>query len=84
MTPIHALVFKNLSKSVVMLDILKSQCKFITLWGSTCSKKRVAGPGRSILRNLGSQGPGCVSPGGSLREAPSSHFFYVVLRLTRL
>ena len=68
--------FKNMSKCVFILEILKSQCnfKFITLWGpgSTCSKKRLAG--RSFFQNLGSQGPGRVSPGGSSRAAPSSRF----------
>ena len=38
-----------------------------------CSKKRFAG--RSFFQNSGSQGPGRVSPGGSLRAAPSSRFF---------
>ena len=39
-----------------ILDILKSQCKFITLWGSirTCSKKRLAG--RSFFQNPRVQG----------------------------
>ena len=65
--------FSKTCQYVFKIDILKSQCKLITLWGSTCSKKRLAG--RSFFQNLGSQGPGCVSPSGSLTAAPLSHFF---------
>jgi len=73
MTPTHALIFKNMSKCVFVLDILKSWCKLITLWGSTCSKKRLAG--RSFFQNIGLQCPGRVSPSRSSRAAPSSCFF---------
>ena len=38
MTPTHALIFQKHVKMFV-LDISKSWCKLITLWGSTCSKK---------------------------------------------
>ena len=73
MTPIHALIFeKNMSKCVFILDRLKSQCKLIILWRSTCSKKSwLEG---HFFQNLGSQGPGCVSPGGSSRAAPQAVF----------
>ena len=57
-----------------VLDILKSRCKLITLWGSTCSKKRLAG--RSFFQNMGSQGPGRISPSGSL-SAALEPFFHV-------
>ena len=36
------------------------------------SKSKLAG--RSFFQNLGSQGPGRVSPGGSSRAAPSTFF----------
>ena len=62
-----------MSKCVFILEILKSRCNFITLWGSTCSKKRLAG--RSFFQNSGSKGPGRVSPGGSFRAVPLSRFF---------
>ena len=53
--------------------MLKSRCKFVTLLGKyTHSKNKLAG--RSFFRNLGSQGPGRVSPGGSSRAAPSTFF----------
>ena len=57
----------------IILEISKSQCNFITLWGSTCSKKRLAG--RLFFHNSGSQGSGRVSPSGSSRAAPWSHVF---------
>ena len=62
------LCLKNMSKCVFVLDRLKSQCKLIILWRSTCSKKSWLGG--HFFQNLGSQGPGCVSPDGSLRAAP--------------
>ena len=51
----------------------KASVTLLHFWGSTCSKKRLAG--RSCFQNLGSQGPGHVTPGGSSRAAPSSRFF---------
>ena len=51
----------------------KAGVTLLHFWGSTCSKKRLAG--RSFFQNSGSQGPGRVSPGGSSRAAPSSRFF---------
>ena len=44
----------------------------LRFWGSTHSKNKLAG--RSFFQNLGSQGPGRVSPGGSSRAAPSTFF----------
>ena len=63
---------ENMSKRVFIQDILKSRCKFITLWGITHNKNDLAG--RSFFQNLGSKGPGRVSPGGSSRAAPSTFF----------
>ena len=51
----------------------KTDVTLLHFWGSTRSKKRLAG--RSFFQNSGSQGPGRVSPGGSSRAAPSSRFF---------
>ena len=51
----------------------KAGVTLLHFWGSTCSKKRLAG--RSFFQNSGSQGPGQVSPGRSLRAVPSSRFF---------
>ena len=61
-----------MSKCVCMQDMLKSQCKFVTLLGSVHSKNKLAG--RSFFQNLGSQGLGCVSPGGSFSAAPLTFF----------
>ena len=63
---------KNMSKCVFIQDILKSQCKFITLledyaqpkqvgWEVICSEHRFTGSGH-------------ISPGGTLRAAPLIFF----------
>ena len=44
---------------------LKAIVNSLRFWGSTHSKNKLAG--RSFFQNLGSQGPGRVSPGGSSR-----------------
>ena len=46
----------------------------LRFWGSTHSKNKYLLAGRSFFQNLGSQGPGRVSPGGSSRAAPSTFF----------
>ena len=63
-----------MAKCVFMedLDMLKSWCKFVTLLGKYAQQKQVGW--EVIFQNLGSQGPGRVSPGGSLRAAPSTFF----------
>ena len=61
-----------MAKCVFLEDMLKSRCKFITLLGNYAQQNKLAG--RSIFQNLGSQGPGRVSPGGSSRAAPSTFF----------
>ena len=78
MTPIHALNFENMSKCVFILDILKSQCKFITLWGSTCSKTRLAG--RSFFQNLGCRVQ-ARKPRWEFKGSALEPFFHVILRL---
>ena len=55
-----------------MQDMLKSRCKFVTLLGKYAQQNKLAGG--SFFQNLGSQGPGRVSPGGSSRAAPSTFF----------
>ena len=43
-TPIHALIIQKYVKMYVYIGHnIKSRSKLITLWGSTCSKKREAG-----------------------------------------
>ena len=54
----------------------------LLIWGSTCSKKRLAG--RSFFQILGLQGPGRVSPSGRLRAAPSSRLFMLFWGLVGL
>ena len=72
MTPIHALIFQNMSKCVFIADISKSRCNFITLLGKYMQQKKV---GREVIfSELGFAGSGRVSPGGSSRAAPSSRF----------
>ena len=75
MTPIHALIFEKTRQIVwnFILDRLKSQCKLIILWRSTCSK--ISWLGGHFFQNSGLQGPGRVSPAGSLRRAPLIHYF---------
>ena len=69
-----------MSKCVFIVEILKSRCNFLRLWGSTCSKKRLTG--RSFFQNSGSQGPGRVSPSGSSRTVSALEpFFHVFLSL---
>ena len=54
--------------------VKKAGVNSLCFLGSTHSKNKLAG--RSFFQNLGSQGPGRVSPGGSLimRAAPSTFF----------
>ena len=55
-----------------MQDILKAGVNSLRFWGSTHSKNKLAG--RSFFQNLGSRGPGRISPGGRSRAAPSTFF----------
>ena len=76
MTPINALILKNMSKCVFMqdLDMLKSQCKFVMLLGNYAQQKQVGCSWEVIFQNLGSQGLGRISPSGSSRAAPLTFF----------
>ena len=55
-----------------MQDMLKSQCKFVTLLGKYAQQKQVGW--EVIFSELGFAGSGRVSPGGSSRAAPSTFF----------
>ena len=56
MTPIHTFTFQKHITMCVCIRHIKSRCKLITLWGSMCSTKWLAG--KSFLQNSGSQGLG--------------------------
>ena len=75
MTPIHALIFEkhvNMCVYIYIEDILKSQCKFITLLGKYAQQKQV---GLEVnFSELGFAGSRGVSPGRSSRAAPSTFF----------
>ena len=80
MTHIHALIYeKHMSKCVFILDRLKSQCKLITLWGEYVQQKKVGWEVIFSEHEFAGSGRVYVSPGRSLRAAPSRHFFDVVL-----
>ena len=73
MTPIHALIFeKHFKMSVYARHVKKAGVNSLRFWGSAHSKSKLAE--RSFFQNLGSQGPGRVSPVGSLRAVPSTFF----------
>ena len=55
-----------------MQDMLKAIVNSLRFWESMHSKNKLAG--RSFFQNLGSQGPGRVSPSGSARAAPWTFF----------
>ena len=78
-TSIHVTLFKNMSKCVfisihINLKLLTDSVNKVHFWGSMYSTKELAG--RSFFYNTGSQSPGHVSPGGSLRAAPSTFLFW--------
>ena len=72
MTPIHASIFEKHVKMCVYIRHIKKPpgVNQYSFGGFTHSKTKLAG--RSFFQNTGSQGPGHVSPGGSLRAAPST------------
>ena len=61
-----------MSKCVFMQNMLKAGVNSLHVWGSTHSKNKLAE--RSFFQNLGSQGSGRISPGGSSRAAPLTFF----------
>ena len=81
MTPTHALIFKNISIYVFVLDILKSHCKLITLWGVRAAKNV---GWEVIFSELGFAGSGARKPRKEFEGNALEPFFYVVLRLNGL
>ena len=65
----HGLFGEQFCKKTVTTCVVKSQCKFIIYWGNFQSKKVVLEVTKNW--NLGPQGPGHASPGGSARAVPS-------------
>ena len=63
-----AFLASNFAKKMVTTCVVKSQCKFVIYWGNFQSKKVVLEVTKNW--NLGPQGPGRASPGGSARAAP--------------
>ena len=82
MTPTHALIFQKMSKCVFVLDILKSRCKLITLWGSMYSKKKVGW--EVIFSEQGFAESGMRKPRWEFEGRTLEPFFLVVLRLNGL
>ena len=68
-----------MSKCVFIVEILKSQCNFLTLWGSTCSKKKV---GWEVdFSELGFAGSGARKPRREFEGSALEPFFHVFLSL---
>ena len=81
MTPIHALIFQNMSKCVFILDVLKSRCNFITLLGKYTQKKKVGW--EVIISELGFAGSRARKPRREFEGSALELFFHVFLRLSR-
>ena len=71
-----------MSKCVFRLEILKSQCNFLTLWGSTCTKKKLAG--RSFFHGSRSRVCRARKPRREFEGSVLEPFFHVFLRLSGL
>ena len=86
MTPTHALIFQKHVKMCtytrVCIRTLKSQCKLITLWGSTCSKKKVGW--EVIFSEHGFTGSRARKPRREFEGSTLEPFFLVILRLNGL
>ena len=68
-----------MSKCVFIVEILKSRCNFLTLWGSTCSKKKVGW--EVIFSELGFAGSGARKPRREFEGSALEPFFHVFLSL---
>ena len=79
MTPIHVLIFQKHVKCVFIIEIIKSRCNFLTLWGSTCSKKKVGW--EVIFSELGFAGSGARKPWQEFEGSALEPFFHVFLSL---
>ena len=73
MTPIHALTFEKHAKMCVYARHVKKPVYIHYAFGEVRTAK-TSWLGGHFFQNLGSQGPGRVSPGGSSRAAPSTFF----------
>ena len=62
-----------------IVEILKSRCNFLTLWGSTCSKKKVGW--EVIFSELGFAGSGARKPRWEFEGSALEPFFHVFLSL---
>ena len=72
MTPIHAYVFEIMSKCVFIEDILKSRCKFITLFGDYAQQKQVGW--EVIFSKHGFAGSGACKPWRELKGSTLDFF----------
>ena len=70
-----------MSKCVFIVEILKSRCNFLTLWGSTCSKKKVTVGWEVIFSELGFAGSGARKPRREFEGSALEPFFHVFLSL---
>ena len=70
-----------MSKCVFIVEILKSRCNFITLWGSTCSKQK---DGWEVsFSELEFAGSGARKPRWEFKGSTLALFFHV-FRILRL
>ena len=70
-----------MSKCVFMQDMLKSQCKFVTLLGKYAQQKQVGW--EVIFSELGFAGSGARKPRQEFEGSALEPFFHVVLRRNR-
>ena len=68
-----------MSKCVFIGEILKCRCNFLTLWGSTCSKKKVGW--EFIFSELGFAGSGARKPRQEFESSALEPIFHVFLSL---
>ena len=73
--------FKNMSKRVFILDVSKSRCNFITLFGKYVQQKKVGW--EVIFSELGFAGSGARKPRREFKGSALEPFFHVFLRLSR-
>ena len=71
--------FKNMSKSVFILDVLKSWCNFITLLGKYVQQKKAGW--EVIFSELGFAGPGVRKPQWEFEGSALEPFFNFFLSL---
>ena len=74
--------YKNMAKCVFMEDMLKSQCKFVTLLGKYAQQKQVGW--EVIFSELGFAGSGARKPRREFKGSALEPFFHFVLRLNGL